>query len=60
MWPQNAFSDGLSSQGFDMYDMIAVDILHEVEIGVWKDLFTHLLRLLEIIGAGTTDVLNQR
>jgi hypothetical protein len=26
--------------------MLAVDLLHEFELGVWKALFTHLIRLL--------------
>ncbi|KAJ3549152.1 hypothetical protein NMY22_g988 [Coprinellus aureogranulatus] len=57
---QNAFSERLSSAGFDMHDMVAVDILHEVEIGVWKSLFIHLLRLLQEVGAGTADILDSR
>ena len=46
--------------GLDIYDVVAVDVLHEVEIGVWKSLFIHLLRLLEVIGVGQTDILNSR
>lgn len=57
---QNAFSDRLSPMGFDIHDIVAVDVLHEVEIGVWKSLFIHLLRLLEAVGVGKTDVLNSR
>lgn len=26
--------------------MLVVDLLHEFELGVWKALFTHLIRLL--------------
>lgn len=26
--------------------MLAVDLLHEIELGVWKTLFTHLIRML--------------
>jgi hypothetical protein len=40
---KNAFSDRLSQLGFDLFRMVSVDILHEVEIGVWKSLFIHLL-----------------
>jgi hypothetical protein len=57
---QNAFSDRLSSLGFDIYDIAAVDILHEVEIGVWKGLFTHLIRLLEATGTGRTEIVDRR
>lgn len=27
--------------------MLVVDLMHEFELGVWKALFIHLLRLLE-------------
>jgi hypothetical protein len=26
--------------------MLVVDLMHEVELGVWKSLFIHLLRIL--------------
>jgi len=26
--------------------MLVVDFMHEVELGVWKALFTHLIRIL--------------
>jgi hypothetical protein len=26
--------------------MLTVDLLHEFELGVWKSLFTHLIRIL--------------
>ncbi|KAJ2914408.1 hypothetical protein MD484_g6007, partial [Candolleomyces efflorescens] len=31
----------------DIFGTLVVDLLHEFEIGVWKRLFTHLLRLLD-------------
>ena len=43
---QNAFSAVLSPFGFDFHKMLTVDLLHEVEIGVWKALFAHLVRML--------------
>lgn len=27
--------------------MLVVDLLHEVELGMWKDLFMHILRILQ-------------
>jgi hypothetical protein len=27
--------------------MVVVDLMHEIELGVWKAVFIHLLRLLE-------------
>ena len=44
---QNAFSDKLMPLGFNMFNMLVVDLMHEVELGVWKALFIHLLRLLD-------------
>ena len=44
---QNAFSDKLSPLDFNLFDMVVVDLLHEIELGVWKAVFIHLLRLLE-------------
>jgi hypothetical protein len=44
---QNAFLDKLMPLGFNMFDMLVVDLLHEVELGVWRLVFIHLLRLLD-------------
>ncbi|KAF7973294.1 hypothetical protein HWV62_15675 [Athelia sp. TMB] len=32
--------------GFDLFLMLVIDMLHEFELGVWKWLFIHLLRML--------------
>lgn len=29
-----------------MHSAFVVDLLHEIEIGVWRSLFIHLLRIL--------------
>ena len=44
---KNAFSEKLTPLGFKMFDMLVVDLMHEVELGVWKAVFIHLLRLLD-------------
>jgi hypothetical protein len=46
---QNAFSKKLAPLGFDMFPMFVVDLMHEFELGVWKALFIHLLRILEAV-----------
>ena len=51
LFVQNAFSVVLSPFGFDFHKMLTVDVLHEVELGVWKALFTHLVRMLHACGA---------
>ncbi|KAF9227536.1 hypothetical protein BS17DRAFT_793237 [Gyrodon lividus] len=48
----NAFSARLSHTGFDVFLILVVDLLHEFELGVWKAVFTHLLRILDSLKAG--------
>jgi len=35
-----------------MYPMFVVDLMHEIELGSWRSLFIHLLRILEQEGQG--------
>lgn len=35
-----------------MSRMLVVDLMHEVELGVWRTLFTHLIRILDAAGLG--------
>lgn len=57
---QNAFSVALSPFGFDFHKMLTVDVLHEVELGVWKALFAHLMRMLHACGADKVHELDRR
>jgi hypothetical protein len=57
---KNAFSQRLSPFGFNMYPMLVVDLLHEVELGSWRSLFIHLLRILEHEGKGLLLELDRR
>ena len=57
---QNAFSERLSHLGFDFFGMLAVDLLHEFELGVWKGIFIHLLRILTAINPMLLNTLDQR
>jgi hypothetical protein len=43
-----------------MYNIFVVDFLHEVELGVWKAMFTHLIRLLYAHDADQVHELNRR
>ncbi|KJA13829.1 hypothetical protein HYPSUDRAFT_99722, partial [Hypholoma sublateritium FD-334 SS-4] len=56
---ENAFSKKLSGFGFNLFSIFLVDFMHEFELGVWKKIFIHLLRILECVH-GSTDQLNQR
>lgn len=40
--------------------MLVVDLMHEVELGVWKALFIQILRLMEATDKGTINKLDQR
>lgn len=57
---QNAFSNRLGDTGFNMFSMFVVDLMHEFELGVWKTLFTHLIRILESVDAALVCELNRR
>src|SRR5277367_6447569 len=59
MFPQNAFSDRLSQFGFNLFSIFLVDFMHEIELGVWRSLFIHLLRILEC-GIGLINKLDSR
>lgn len=43
-----------------MFDMFVVDLLHEIELGVWKSLFIHLLRILDCEDEGLKHILDRR
>jgi hypothetical protein len=55
---QNAFVNRLGSD-FNPSCMLVVDLLHEFELGVWKALFTHLVRLLHAAGQRSNDLVHQ-
>jgi hypothetical protein len=46
---QNAFSDRLSPLGFDLFKMLLPDLMHEFELGTWKAVFIHLIRILQSV-----------
>jgi hypothetical protein len=46
--------------GFNFYSLFVPDLLHEFELGVWKAVFTHLLRILYAYGEESIQRLNQR
>lgn len=58
--PQNAFSTKLSQFGFNLFSMLVVDLMHEIELGVWKAIFIHLLRILDCHDEGLKNELDRR
>lgn len=43
-----------------MFPMFVVDLMHEFELGVWKALFIHLIRILESVDATLVCELDRR
>lgn len=40
--------------------MLVVDLMHEFELGVWKAVFIHLVRVLNSLGQSIVDKFNER
>ncbi|TFK49657.1 hypothetical protein OE88DRAFT_1632605 [Heliocybe sulcata] len=57
---KNAFSAVLAKFGFDIFPVLAVDLMHEFELGIWKAFFTHLIRILEANDINSINELNRR
>ncbi|KAK0447141.1 hypothetical protein EV421DRAFT_1706835 [Armillaria borealis] len=45
---------------FNFYILFIVDLMHEFELGVFKALFIHLVRICYAIGAHVVQILNER
>ena len=43
---QSAFISALSQFGLNFFPLFVVDLMHEFELGVWKAVLTHLIRIL--------------
>jgi hypothetical protein len=50
----------LSTVKFNFYQMLSCDLMHEVELGVWKALFCHIIRMLHTQGVVHVQELNGR
>jgi hypothetical protein len=50
----------LGPLGFDHFQMLLVDLLHEFVLGVWKALFIHLLRMLNAYDKSLVNELDRR
>ncbi|KAI6122721.1 hypothetical protein EDD16DRAFT_1691796 [Pisolithus croceorrhizus] len=54
----NSFAEMLGPLGWDIFTMFTVDLLHKFELGVFKSVFRHLLRLLHAINLDAINILN--
>ncbi|KAJ7220515.1 hypothetical protein GGX14DRAFT_354385 [Mycena pura] len=46
---KNAFSELLRPYGAEMFPLLVVDLMHEFELGVWKAVFIHIIRILHTL-----------
>ncbi|KAI1787852.1 hypothetical protein LXA43DRAFT_1097859 [Ganoderma leucocontextum] len=56
----SAFSTKFSPFGLNFYEILAPDLMHEFELGVWKGIFNHLMRLLVAKGPDAVEEFNSR
>ena len=57
---QNAFSRHLSRFLDNFFELFVPDFLHEWELGVWKNLLIHLIRILYALKDGKVHEFNER
>ncbi|KAJ3766797.1 hypothetical protein FB446DRAFT_708323 [Lentinula raphanica] len=57
---RNAFSEAFHDLGLNYFRLFVNDILHEVEVGTFKDVISHLIRMCHTMGKDTVQELNQR
>src|SRR5579872_3031036 len=48
---QSAFVSILADCGLDFFSLFVVDLMHEFELGVWKAVLTHLIRIIHTKGS---------
>jgi len=46
--------------GLNVYALLTVDLLHEVELGVWKAVFIHIIRILTAYSPESVNELDRR
>ncbi|KIM28587.1 hypothetical protein M408DRAFT_307928 [Serendipita vermifera MAFF 305830] len=46
----NTFSRKLGAYGLDHYQMLVIDFMHEFELGVWRSIIHHIVRILDARG----------
>ena len=48
------------SPGFNFFEIFTPDVLHEIKLGVWKDLLIHLIRILYAYDPYMVEEMNAR
>ena len=57
---QGAFSVRFAPYGVNHWKLFAPDVMHEFELGVWKAIFTHLIRMVIDLGGNAIQALDRR
>ncbi|KAI0737525.1 hypothetical protein C8Q80DRAFT_1115077 [Daedaleopsis nitida] len=57
---RSAFSAKLRDFGLNVYEIFVPDLMHEFELGVWKAVLTHLIRILIAAGGDIIQKLDRR
>ena len=57
---QSAFISTLAQFGLDFFPLFVVDLMHEFELGVWKAVLIHLIRILYTQGTETIAEFDRR
>ncbi|THH15068.1 hypothetical protein EUX98_g9523 [Antrodiella citrinella] len=57
---RSAFSERLAKFNVNFYQMFVPDLMHEFELGVWKAILIHLLRILHAEGGDNITEFNRR
>ncbi|EJD41141.1 hypothetical protein AURDEDRAFT_69087 [Auricularia subglabra TFB-10046 SS5] len=57
---ENAFSVQDGSVRLNVFDLLVVDLMHEIELGVWVALLAHLIRILYSLDPEKVTLLNTR
>ncbi len=50
----------LAAFGFNVYQIFVPDLMHEFELGMWKAVLTHLIRILIAAGGDLVQQFDQR
>ena len=45
--PEASQNSTKTPMNFNVFEMLVVDLMHKVELGIWKAVFIHLLSLLD-------------
>ncbi|KAI0694638.1 hypothetical protein C8T65DRAFT_584885 [Cerioporus squamosus] len=56
----SAFASKLAQFGLNIYAILVPDLMHEFELGVWKAVFTHLVRVLIAASGDRIQQLDER